>query len=1527
MPIIARISSFANCRLLFPLTAVALACTCAGITAQTVASPQLLPYTMTAVAGGGTYGNSYAGYYNNGTNTSCSYQAWSSSQSKYVATVDSNHTPTDTVGDGCLATEVSLSSTASSPSTTHSAVADSEGNVFFIDSDNNLIRRVDFHSGVITTVAGVTEPSTSSTAPTFASIVNQTTCPVSKNAQTDAFGDGCLATEVPMASPQALALDAQGNLWFTDYDLGAVREIVKSTGIIETVVNQTVSVNPGITSNGFTWASKIGYVGYNANNVTNNPATSSSYVTAAQALLFRPYGLGFDAAGNLYIADNYNNTVDVVNLSNATRTIAGYTVYAGEVFTIAGTGCPARWDTYTAGESVSSTTTPTQANMSCDSSSYYGHSNGNSPYPSTGSTIDSPYQVSVDNSGNIYIADEYPYDVRVIAGATGYSIITSTGATSLGVGDIGTFAGVPNSGRSTTAAVARGLATSTKLGNVYGAVADFHGNVYIADYDPDTNYIERVDIASGEFYPIGGQVSTAAPTIAGTAPAGATYCASPTGVTPYLAGYSDDVGDGCPALKATVWKPYFPSVDAAGNLYIGDAGNGLIRKLSSGTQFPASAVGAPVIQSIEIHFGVGDTPAASAPYVVPGSGTEFAVGSPSCSTNSDNTTDCVVPVAFTPAQAGVRTAPLTVTSTKGLVATFTLTGTGLAPLLAVDPGAQSTLASTGVAAVSGIALDDSGNVYAAVPGASSIVEISPTGTESSISSGLSGANAVAIDGSGNVYAALAGGSVVEVPSSGGSQITIGSGFTDPSGIAVDSHGNVYVADEAASSVSEIVAGTGVQIVLANNSTVSDLDEPTGIAVDSYGNVFVSSPVANTVIELPFNGSAAVKLGSGLDAPMGLAVDPAGSLYVADSKNGRIVFIPNENGMLTTADQIAIVSGLGTPSGVAVEGNGTVYVADSYANAVYTFTRNQATINLGNALTAIGSQNPATNTAAADIISMGTQPATFGATFATAGGSNPGDFALSPSSIPVSSDFPDAGFGVALTASFTPSNPPSSESAVFTFDATDVTQPTLSLSGVGIQPHDTTTTTVTTTPPNGQTNWIYGQTITVNITVSVNSGLPAPTGNVSVFVDGGSTAAGTPALTAGTASSTASLQIPGLSAGPHSIVVSYGGDTESSTSNGNLNLTVNQAPLTVTGGTLYKPFDAPLPTLTGTLNGVVNGDVIGVSYSTTALVNSPVTAAGYPIVPSVSGSALANYSVTVNNGTLFVTQDSTVITLGASATSVNSTTQVTLSATVANQTVYAGGTPPTGYVAFYNMVSGVQTQIGQNVQLNGSGVASITTTFAVSGASTNNSVTAVYLGDTNFVTSTSASVGIVSGTPTFALAQSTNTQLTIAPGQSGLTSFTLTPAFGYNGTIAFSCTGLPATATCSFAPASITATGANTPTLVTVTINTQQSQSPLSLNKRPAGIPGSGRIPFSLALLPGLALLGGFSRRGRKLLRGYCSLLLVGLCLAGLGFSACGGTASIAGTPAGTDTVTVVASGTGGSFASVTQQFTFTLKVQ
>ena len=235
--------------------------------------------------------------------------------------------------------------------------------------------------------------------------------------------------------------------------------------------------------------------------------------------------------------------------------------------------------------------------------------------------------------------------------------------------------------------------------------------------------------------------------------------------------------------------------------------------VATGAQFPAAgqAVGTAATQTLEVHFGAGDTQGS---YTVGAGFGDFTLGTPACTLNSDTTQDCLMAVTFKPTQPGVRTAPLVVKSTGGLVSTFSLSGTGVGAVLAVDPGTRATLASTGVTAVAGVAVDQAGNSYAAVPGSSSIVKLSAAGVATNVGTALTGANAVAVDAMGNVFAGLGSGSVVEVPASGAAQVTVATGIGKLSGLAADALGNVYVADGAGNQVSEVNAKTGVQRVIA-----------------------------------------------------------------------------------------------------------------------------------------------------------------------------------------------------------------------------------------------------------------------------------------------------------------------------------------------------------------------------------------------------------------------------------------------------------------------------------------------------------------------------------------------------------------------------------------------------------------------------------------------------------------------------------------------------------------------------------------
>ncbi|HJQ65068.1 MAG TPA: MBG domain-containing protein, partial [Gemmatimonadales bacterium] len=90
------------------------------------------------------------------------------------------------------------------------------------------------------------------------------------------------------------------------------------------------------------------------------------------------------------------------------------------------------------------------------------------------------------------------------------------------------------------------------------------------------------------------------------------------------------------------------------------------------------------------------------------------------------------------------------------------------------------------------------------------------------------------------------------------------------------------------------------------------------------------------------------------------------------------------------------------------------------------------------------------------------------------------------------------------------------------------------------------------------------------------------------------------------------------------------------------LTVNGVALTVTGADASRTYGDPNPVFTGAIVGVRNGDNITASFGSAATPASPV--GGYPIVPTLldPDGKLANYAITVNNGTL---------TVGAAALSV------------------------------------------------------------------------------------------------------------------------------------------------------------------------------------------------------------------------------------------------------------------------------------
>jgi len=80
------------------------------------------------------------------------------------------------------------------------------------------------------------------------------------------------------------------------------------------------------------------------------------------------------------------------------------------------------------------------------------------------------------------------------------------------------------------------------------------------------------------------------------------------------------------------------------------------------------------------------------------------------------------------------------------------------------------------------------------------------------------------------------------------------------------------------------------------------------------------------------------------------------------------------------------------------------------------------------------------------------------------------------------------------------------------------------------------------------------------------------------------------------------------------------------------------------------------------------------------------------------------------------------------------------------------------------------------------------------------------------------------TPDFSIA-TLSASLTVVPGQSGTSTISVTPVNGFNSSVSFSCSGLPAGTTCSFSPAAVTPSGAAASTTLTLTASTSASNHP------------------------------------------------------------------------------------------------------
>ncbi len=445
---------------------------------------------------------------------------------------------------------------------------------------------------------------------------------------------------------------------------------------------------------------------------------------------------------------------------------------------------------------------------------------------------------------------------------------------------------------------------------------------------------------------------------------------------------------------------------------------------------------------------------------------------------------------------------------------------------------------------------------------------------------------------------------------------------------------------------------------------------------------------------------------------------------------------------------------------------------------------------------------------------------------------------------------------------------------------------------------TTTANITPAPVTASVtaaSKTYNGTTAATITGCTLTGvLTADSGNVTCSATGAAFASGS--VGTGIAVTATGITLSGSAAGNYALTSTTATTTAS----------IAAAGLSIAANNATRIYGAANPAFTGTVTGQQNGDTFTESFATTATISSPV--GSYAIVPSVTGTNLADYTQTATNGTLTVTQAASAISLSASSTSITPGQSVTLTATVTDASLSSTGSP-TGTVSFYD-----GTTLLDTATLSG-GAASYSTTALA--AASSNSITAVYSGDENFTgSSASAAVSVVVAPLAFTMTLTGPGSATVEPGGTVIYQVKVSPSYGsYAGTVNFTVAGLPSGAVANFSPASIPANGGPQTVIVTITFPaTSATNHPPSAGQRLA--------PFSLALLL-LPFAGALRKRGRNLAKLVCLLLLAFASLAATaGLSGCGSANGYFAQPQKSYDVTITATA-----GNLTQTATFTVAVE
>ncbi|MDE2075586.1 MAG: hypothetical protein KGI91_00750 [Burkholderiales bacterium] len=415
---------------------------------------------------------------------------------------------------------------------------DTVGNVYVADTFNNTIRKIT-PAGVVSTLAGIAGVAYS--------------------------GDG-IGTSATFNNPAAVATDNLGDVYVADSRNHTIRKITPS-GLVSTLAGRA-------------------------------SAQGSADGSGSAARFTYPMGIATDSTGNVYVADSGNNTIRMITPAGVVSTLAGTAGAQGSAdgngaaasfFNPYGTTTDRAGNVYVADYSNRTIRKITSAGVV---STFAGTAGVQGSADGTGGTasFSGPGHIATDSVGNVYVADSANDTIRKITPAGVVSTLAGT-------------AGVQGSGDGT------GSAASFYWPN--GIATDSAGNVYVAELANNTirkitpagvvSTLAGTAGAQGSVDGIGAAARFDHPSSVATDSAGNVYVSdsynstirkiTPAGVVSTLAGMAgvQDSVDGIGSTARLVY-PQGMATDRAGNLYVAD--NTTIRKITP-TGVVTTVVGVP----------------------------------------------------------------------------------------------------------------------------------------------------------------------------------------------------------------------------------------------------------------------------------------------------------------------------------------------------------------------------------------------------------------------------------------------------------------------------------------------------------------------------------------------------------------------------------------------------------------------------------------------------------------------------------------------------------------------------------------------------------------------------------------------------------------------------------------------------------------------------------------------------------------------------------------------------------------------